>query len=204
MGYAVHEAADSALQFQIANPFDAECEIRMYSVTGLFCPELRNLYHTQELLDKGMENSRDEITFNPEFKGATITSENRETSHPHSMILVMQDGLIAEFWRIEADPLNKFQTLYTLLFTLSNVQFNVIHTVNYDEFAIVQMDDQGIYIVIRPEIDGDEATFGCCDNDIGDGFTDFLFFDFRTQEINKWTLLPTEVANSYTLTIALT
>ena len=149
----------------------------MYSVTGLFCPGLTNLYHTQELLDKGIDNSRDEITFNPEFKDATITSKNRETSHSDSMIVVMQDNLVVEVWRIEADPLNTFTTLYTLLFTLDNVQFNVIHAVIYDEFAIVQMDDQGIYVVIRPEIDGELATFSCCDNNIGDGLTDFLVFN---------------------------
>ena len=91
-----------------------------------------------------------------------------------------------------------------MLFTLENVQFDVIHAVVYDEFAIVQMDDQGIYIVIRPEIDGDEATFSCCDFDIGDGFTDFLVFDQATQQIERWALLPTEKENSYILTIALT
>ena len=76
----------------------------MFSVTGLFCPGLTHLYHTQELLDSGMDNTRDELTFNPEFKDASLTSKNRETGHPDAMILVMQDGLKVEVWRIEADP----------------------------------------------------------------------------------------------------
>ena len=91
----------------------------MHSVTAMFCPELTKIYNTQEILDKGISGARDELTFNPEFKGATISSKSRETSHLDAMILVMQEDVFeAEFWRIESDPVNKYETLYSLLFSL--------------------------------------------------------------------------------------
>jgi len=33
----------------------------MHSVTGLFCPELEHLYNTRELMDKGLEEAKDDL-----------------------------------------------------------------------------------------------------------------------------------------------
>ena len=72
-------------------------------MTGLFCPTLKHLYHTGELLDNGLDRAKDLLEERPLFLDAINDTRGRETAHPDTMILVLDSltDMEAQVWRIE-------------------------------------------------------------------------------------------------------
>ena len=169
---AIHdELTDGSLQFEISKTVPEDCtELGVYSVTGLFCPTLKHLYHTGELLDNGLDRAKDLLEERPLFLDAINDTRGRETAHPDTMILVLDSltDMEAQVWRIEGFDTQDYQVEFTLLFTIP-IQTYVKQCQVFDNFALIEFDDQTIYIINRPEELGGVAEYGCCDNTIGDG-----------------------------------
>ena len=203
---AIHdELTDGSLQFEISKTVPENCkELGVYSVTGLFCPELKHLYHTGELLNNGLDGAKDLLEERPLFIDAINHTRGRETAHPDTMILVL-DSLIdmeAQVWRIEGSDTQDYEVEFTLLFTIP-IQTYVKQCQVFDNFALIEFDDQTIYIINRPEELGGVAEYGCCDETIGDGLQDFLIFDKKTEVIMRWVILPMNEENLYKMTLSL-
>ena len=71
------------------------------SVTAIFCPELRYLVDTEELLASSVSSTQNylELEENEDLLRMTVHSMSQESSHRNAMIFIINRN---EVWRIEA------------------------------------------------------------------------------------------------------
>ena len=77
-----------------------ECnELAVGSVTGIFCPELRYLFHTEQIRQVTTNFSDNLILTEEKFSDIQVYSFSKEVDFEGSMILLLNGS---EVWRVTA------------------------------------------------------------------------------------------------------
>ena len=156
---------DIAVQWIVVETVEPKCdEIVMGEVTGFFCPDLEYLYSTRELLDKGSIWATNHLTQKfPSLQRVAIATLSQETQFSGSIILVEHISSIRQnVYRVSTtldDQDNPYELEITKLFTLPNVQEDLKSIDVLDDFAILVDVIENVYVVIRPETEGDNARY---------------------------------------------
>ena len=88
----------------------------------MFCPDLRYLMHTQQVIDQSFENAENYMDTNPEqfdnLSDPPVYSLSKESEHTSDLILVMNLGFgSSEIYRLSATKENgEHKFVMTLLF----------------------------------------------------------------------------------------
>ena len=147
------------------------------SVTAIFCPDLRYLVDTEELLASSVSGTQNylELEENEDLLQMTAHSMSQESSHRNAMIFIINRN---EVWRIEAgqdeEGNNTFQK--TLIFRLRILQ-EIKSIEVYDGFAFVLFEDESVLIAKRPEVEGDFASYNNFIPEINDTRRGTLHYD---------------------------
>ena len=132
----------------------------MGELTAFFCPDLKYLFETSELLNKGETRASNYV--GDSFERVSIAAVSKETEHAGSIILLERASSIRHIaYRVSSNRQSADSVhgiVITELFTLPNVQEDLRSIDVLDDFAVLIDVRDNVYIMIRPEEEGADAT----------------------------------------------
>jgi hypothetical protein len=152
-----------------------ECnKLAVGSVTGIFCPELRYLFHTEQISQVSLNFSDNLILTEEKFKDIKVYSFSSEAEYVGSMILLLNGS---EVWRVTAThSVGDHQYELTLIFKLRVLQ-DVRAVEVFDDFALVIFEDESVLLAVRPDTEGDYAKYNTALVDVGSTARPSLFLE---------------------------
>ena len=171
-----------------------ECnKLEVGSIVAMFCPDLRYLMNTQQVIDESFESSENFMETNPEqfvnLSNPPVYSLSKESEHTSDLILVMveKSESYSDIYRLSAAAENSAEKfVMTKLFRLRILQ-KIKSIEVYDDFAFVIFDDESVLLAFRPEIEGRLAKFNTkvtTDESLSG------YLSFRTQTIVYYNIVP--------------
>ena len=192
------ETNNTLAQWNIIDEIDSDCNtVEMAEVTAFFCPELKHLYSTQELLDKGLIWATDRLTQFPSLDIVKVASISKETNYEGALIILETgDGGKNNIHRVRVisdEQGSPYDLEMTMLFNLVNIQQTIEVVTVFDDFIVFTDESNAMLIAIRPEFIGQEASYA----QPSDPSRTTNFIVLYSTPIVSHSVLTTDVAGKY-------
>lgn len=156
-----------------------ECSnLEVGSIIAMFCPDLRYLMHTQQVIDYSFEKTENFIETSPEqfadLSDPPIYSVSKESQYAGDLILLKNRNEIHRLSAVDDVVTGEHSFTLTYLFKLRILQ--AIKSIEvYDDFAFIIFEDESVFLAFRPEELGGEAMYNTRirDEDTLRGFLSF-------------------------------